>query len=109
QHRWRVGKAPAKGTRRADMQRIHAPSPSPTGDVDRIHGRLSLRKPGPVAHARHLAAAIARALPAAAVVAGVFGATTGPAYAKFDIPTGAPPSPLFGAQPFTQKMLRFEE
>jgi len=27
----------------------------------------------------------------------------------FNIPTGAPPSPLFGVQPFTQKMLRFEE
>ncbi|MFQ5435113.1 MAG: hypothetical protein ACE5FD_09585, partial [Anaerolineae bacterium] len=27
----------------------------------------------------------------------------------FNIPTGAPPSPLFGAQPFTQKLLRFEE
>ena len=27
----------------------------------------------------------------------------------FDIPTGAPRSPLFGAQPFTQKMLMFEE
>ncbi|MEQ1784033.1 MAG: multicopper oxidase domain-containing protein [Hyphomonadaceae bacterium] len=27
----------------------------------------------------------------------------------YDIPTGAPPSPLFGAQPFTQKMLMFEE
>ena len=26
-----------------------------------------------------------------------------------NIPTGASPSPLFGAQPFTQKMLRFEE
>lgn len=26
-----------------------------------------------------------------------------------DIPTGAPPSPLFGAQPFTQQMLLFEE
>ncbi len=26
-----------------------------------------------------------------------------------DIPTGAPPSPLFGAQPFTQQMLVFEE
>ncbi len=26
-----------------------------------------------------------------------------------DIPTGAPPSPLFGAQPFTQKMMMFEE
>ncbi|MEZ4361305.1 MAG: multicopper oxidase domain-containing protein [Kofleriaceae bacterium] len=25
------------------------------------------------------------------------------------IPTGAPPSPLFGAQPFTQQLLRFEE
>jgi FtsP/CotA-like multicopper oxidase with cupredoxin domain len=28
---------------------------------------------------------------------------------NFDIPTGAPPSPLFGAQPWTQRMLRFEE
>jgi FtsP/CotA-like multicopper oxidase with cupredoxin domain len=28
---------------------------------------------------------------------------------KFDIPTGASPSPLFGAQPWTQRMLRFEE
>jgi FtsP/CotA-like multicopper oxidase with cupredoxin domain len=27
----------------------------------------------------------------------------------FDIPVGAPPSPLFGAQPFTQQMLLFEE
>lgn len=27
----------------------------------------------------------------------------------FNIPTGAPPSPLFGVKPFTQKMLRFEE
>jgi len=26
-----------------------------------------------------------------------------------DIPTGAPPSPRFGAQPFTQQMLLFEE
>ncbi|MBU6371666.1 MAG: multicopper oxidase domain-containing protein [Alphaproteobacteria bacterium] len=26
-----------------------------------------------------------------------------------DIPTGAPPSPLFGAQPFTQKVVLFEE
>lgn len=29
--------------------------------------------------------------------------------AGINIPTGASPSPLFGAQPFTQKMLRFEE
>jgi len=27
----------------------------------------------------------------------------------FDLPTNGPPSPLFGAQPFTQQMLRFEE
>ncbi|MGE4607206.1 MAG: hypothetical protein AAEJ52_10730, partial [Myxococcota bacterium] len=26
-----------------------------------------------------------------------------------DVPTGAPPSPLFDAEPFTQQMLRFEE
>lgn len=28
---------------------------------------------------------------------------------KIDVPTGASPSPLFGAQPFVQQMLRFEE
>jgi len=28
---------------------------------------------------------------------------------KYDIPTGSKPSPLFGAKPFTQQMLRFEE
>ena len=28
---------------------------------------------------------------------------------KIDVPTGASPSPLFGAQPFTQQMGRFEE
>ncbi len=28
---------------------------------------------------------------------------------KFNIPTNSKPSPLFGAQPFTQQMLRFEE
>ncbi len=28
---------------------------------------------------------------------------------KYNIPTDSKPSPLFGAQPFTQKMLRFEE
>ena len=43
----------------------------------------------------------------ALAVAGVFAA--GAAHAKFDAPTGANPSPLFGAQPFTQKMLMFEE
>ncbi|HSB77500.1 MAG TPA: copper oxidase, partial [Candidatus Methylomirabilis sp.] len=30
------------------------------------------------------------------------------AYADSNIPTGAPPSPLFGVQPFTQPMLRFD-
>ena len=30
------------------------------------------------------------------------------AYADSNIPTGAPPSPLFGAQPFTQPMPRFD-
>jgi FtsP/CotA-like multicopper oxidase with cupredoxin domain len=35
---------------------------------------------------------------------------TGAAFAGgFNIPTDAPPSPLFGAQPFTQEMLLFEE
>jgi len=28
---------------------------------------------------------------------------------EIDVPTGAKPSPLFGAQPFAQRMLRFEE
>ena len=28
--------------------------------------------------------------------------------AVFNVPTNGPPSPLFGAEPFTQKMLRFE-
>ncbi len=28
---------------------------------------------------------------------------------EFNVPTNGPPSPLFGAWPFTQKMLRFEE
>ena len=32
-----------------------------------------------------------------------------PALADSDIPTGAPPSPLFGVQPFSTKLLRFEE
>jgi FtsP/CotA-like multicopper oxidase with cupredoxin domain len=32
-----------------------------------------------------------------------------PAGSGIDIPTGAPPSPLYGAQPFTQQMLLFEE
>src|SRR5213594_1796263 len=30
------------------------------------------------------------------------------AYADSDIPTGLPPSPLFGVQPFTQPMARFD-
>ncbi|MEW5852864.1 MAG: Ig-like domain-containing protein [Myxococcota bacterium] len=44
-----------------------------------------------------------------AVLVGVFVVAAGPAAADFDVPTGAPPSPLFGAQPFTQRMLLFEE
>lgn len=28
---------------------------------------------------------------------------------RFNVPTNGPPSPLFGAQPFTQQLLRFEE
>src|SRR6266581_3604677 len=44
-----------------------------------------------------------------AALIGLIGMTTGTAYAAFDIPTGVAPSPLFGAQPFTQKMLVFEE
>ncbi|HET9701642.1 MAG TPA: Ig-like domain-containing protein [Burkholderiales bacterium] len=44
-----------------------------------------------------------------AALAGTLMAAGGPASARFDIPTGAAPSPLFGAQPFSQRMLRFEE
>jgi len=43
----------------------------------------------------------------ALAIAGMFAA--GSAHAAFDAPTGANPSPLFGAQPFTQKILMFEE
>lgn len=35
--------------------------------------------------------------------------SAGPAHARFDIPTGAPASPLFGATEFSQRMLLFEE
>ena len=28
---------------------------------------------------------------------------------QFNVPTNGPPSPLYGAKPFSQKMLRFEE
>jgi manganese oxidase len=45
---------------------------------------------------------------ATAVLLALLGAA-GPARAGFDIPTGARPSPLYGAQPFTQQMLLFEE
>jgi FtsP/CotA-like multicopper oxidase with cupredoxin domain len=41
-------------------------------------------------------------------VAGIV-ALCGAANPGFDIPTGAAASPLYGAEPFTQKMLRFEE
>lgn len=50
-----------------------------------------------------------RHLLAAAVCLVALTVVTRPAQARFDIPTGANPSPLFGAQPFTQKLLRFEE
>ncbi|HZW25849.1 MAG TPA: hypothetical protein VFF26_10230, partial [Gallionella sp.] len=45
----------------------------------------------------------------ALAVAGVFAAGSGTAHARFDIPTGANPSPLFGATPYSQKLLMFEE
>ncbi len=45
------------------------------------------------------------------ITAGVLtGALLWAGHAKaYDVPTGANPSPLFGAQPFSQKLLRFEE
>ncbi|MDV6343322.1 multicopper oxidase domain-containing protein [Nitrosomonas sp. Is37] len=39
----------------------------------------------------------------------LYGASLAHASGGFNIPTGAPPSPLFGAKPFSQKMLLFEE
>ncbi len=51
-------------------------------------------------------------LPAAAHIAAVYLllSSTAPVLAGgVDIPTGAPPSPLFGAQPFSQEVLLFEE
>ena len=45
-----------------------------------------------------------------ATLAALMGAAAVPALAGgFDIPTGAAPSPLFGAAPFSQQMLMFEE
>jgi len=46
---------------------------------------------------------------AAALALGFTVAGGANAQGGFDIPTGASPSPLFGALPFTQKLLRFEE
>ncbi|MEE2672961.1 MAG: multicopper oxidase domain-containing protein [Myxococcota bacterium] len=46
----------------------------------------------------------------AAALLWLVAAAAGPAMAgKFKIPTGASPSPLFDVEPFTQKMMRFEE
>ncbi|MCE9521364.1 MAG: multicopper oxidase domain-containing protein [Alphaproteobacteria bacterium] len=46
----------------------------------------------------------------ASFAAAFIGSQTASAYAAgFDIPTGASPSPLFGAQAFTQEMMLFEE
>ena len=47
------------------------------------------------------------ALCAVTVALAAFGAQ--PAWAKIDVPTGMARSPLFGAEPFTQKLLLFEE
>jgi FtsP/CotA-like multicopper oxidase with cupredoxin domain len=42
-------------------------------------------------------------------IAIMLGIISGPACAVFDIPTGAPPSPLFGATEFSTPLLMFEE
>ncbi len=52
---------------------------------------------------------ISRSVLTAAVAAVIGLGLAAPAHAKFDVPTGAGSSPLFGAAPFTQKMLMFEE
>ena len=56
-------------------------------------------------------ASVTRVATLIAISAALLGTAGGAAYAGggFDIPTGAAPSPLFGALPFTQKMLPFEE
>jgi manganese oxidase len=46
---------------------------------------------------------------AMATMAALLGTGVVSSYAAFDIPTGAPPSPLYGAQPFTQQIIMFEE
>lgn len=54
-----------------------------------------------------LSVAILLSVSSYAAVAGMTGGGGGGG--GFDVPTGGNPSPLFGAQPFTQQMLRFEE
>lgn len=44
-----------------------------------------------------------------ATFVGLMSLTTGTTRAAFDIPTGAPPSPLFGATEFSAQLLLFEE
>jgi hypothetical protein len=60
-----------------------------------------LGKPSLIATYSRLALVLAATL--AAMAAAIVPASA------LDIPTGAPPSPLFGAEPFTQKLLMFEE
>src|SRR3990167_557104 len=45
----------------------------------------------------------------ALAAAGVFAAEPGVAHARFDVPSGGEPSPLFGAAPYSQQLLMFEE
>ena len=62
------------------------------------------------AHATRSRRQSGRVVAIAAVLLWLVAATAGPAAAgKFKIPTGASPSPLFGVEPFTQKLMRFEE
>ncbi|MEW6718885.1 MAG: multicopper oxidase domain-containing protein [Thermodesulfobacteriota bacterium] len=85
--------------------------------VDRATGRIAFTLPkdspnlnlGNVTIDSHLGKASAGIDPDLAVSAAVFPLDTIEWRGTSDVPTGGKPSPLFGAEPFTQQMLRFEE
>ena len=58
---------------------------------------------------RKIPAAAKKTVFASAAVISILGAASAPALAAFDIPTGFAPSPLFGATPYSQKVIQFEE
>ena len=73
---------------------------------DAIHEQTHSGSMGGARLARRLRIAAAASAAVGATLLLLAGADRAAAY---DVPTGAAASPLFGAEPFTQKMLRFEE